>query len=162
MRKPSNNDMENIAEDAEAAFWAVVAKAGKKYGATSGDMDPGAAFKFEHECMAAVKIWFEYNLNESTDHGSRDINAPVKSFEEFSESVLRDSRRMFPNVEAMFGINLASGKNTPTMEEAKIAMRIEKSKIPSYAKAKLGVTQNKDNGYAAIINYLEHISKGGK
>lgn len=66
MRKPSNNDMENIAEDAEAAFWDVVAKAGKKYGVTSGDMDPGAAFKFEHECMAAVKIWFEYNLNEST------------------------------------------------------------------------------------------------
>ncbi len=83
MRKPSNNDMENIAEDAETAFWAVVAKAGKKYGATSGDMDPGAAWKFEHECMAAVKIWFEYNLNESTEHGSRDINAPVKSFEDY-------------------------------------------------------------------------------
>ena len=82
-RKPSNNDMEKIAEDAEAAFWDVVAKAGKKYGATSGDMDPGAAFKFEHECMAAVKIWFEYNLNESTIKESVDMNTSIKSFEEY-------------------------------------------------------------------------------
>lgn len=83
MRKPSNNDMENIAEDAETAFWAVVAKAGKKYGATSGDMDPGAAFKFEHECMAAVKIWFEYNLNESTQTDTTTDS--IKSFAAFIE-----------------------------------------------------------------------------
>lgn len=50
----------DVAEDAELAMWAVVAKAFPE--STGGDFPPGASIEIREAIRRAIKRWHEWNV----------------------------------------------------------------------------------------------------
>ena len=74
MNKPSvdTNRMNDVIDDAEWAFWAIVAKAYPE--AQSGDLSPMATIEFNAAIVTAVTHWLELNADpQESEHKVTEI-----------------------------------------------------------------------------------------
>jgi len=82
MSKITGNDIYRMTYNAQAAFWASVAKDAKKFGITTGDLDASATHKFDDASYKVILDWTNANkLNESTQVDT--TTDPIKSFEDY-------------------------------------------------------------------------------
>jgi len=58
-----NEKMDQVIEDAQIAFWEVVAK--KYPEVKSGDFPPDASFAFDGACKKALEFWLEWNCSDN-------------------------------------------------------------------------------------------------
>jgi len=70
----AHGTVETVADNAEQAFWAEVAKSFPE--AKSGDLDPMAVTRFSKAAQEAVRAWVEWNVPGAVDEDEDDQQAP--------------------------------------------------------------------------------------
>ena len=73
--KLTDEQIENIATDARAAFWVAMARAAERLGSSSfgGDMLPCLSIKFENVTNEVVEQWFDRNVSDRASKMWKEI-----------------------------------------------------------------------------------------